>query len=364
MFLRALSACLAAGFVAACGGDDAAYDGPRVPVKVMTRNLYLGADITDVVLTPSFDQVPARAAAFWAEVVRSDVPARVKLVADEIVATSPDVIGLQEVEIFRQQMPSDFAAVAGANATLVVYDFLALLIGELATRGQPYTVVLENTLSDVELPASLPQGGVMDLRMTDRDVILAKPGVVATPLSMAAFTNFLAVNVGGSGGPRIEVKRGYATARITIAGVAGPATFTFGNAHLEVGGLLKAFQEPQADELVRLTQPLNGPVIYAGDFNSPADGLGTRSYGFLRKIFKDSYQDLGLPDPGFTCCMDIYAPGLNGVDERIDLVLSRGDIVPTAAVMVGGIERTPTGTSASDHRGTVVTLGLVPDAAR
>ncbi|MDX2018752.1 MAG: endonuclease/exonuclease/phosphatase family protein [Deltaproteobacteria bacterium] len=361
---RVFGLCVAAGLFAACGGDEAAYDGPRVPLKVMTRNLYLGADITDVVLSPSVEQVPARAAAFWAEVVRSDFPARAKLLADEIMATSPDVIGLQEVEIFRQQVPSDFAAAPGVNATVVAYDFLALLLEEVAARGQPYNVVLENTLSDVELPTALPDGGLMDLRMTDRDVMLAKPGVVTAPLAKAAFTNFLAVNVGGAAGPRVEVKRGYATANVTMPSAVGAATFIWGNAHLEVGGPLKAFQEPQADELVRLMKPISGPMIFTGDFNSPATGLGTRSYGFLRRIFADSYQQLNLAEPGFSCCMDIYAPGLAGVDERIDLVLTRDDITATAATVVGGIERTASGISASDHRGVVLTLGLVPDAAR
>lgn len=360
MFKRAIASFVLGLFATACGGEESAYKGARIPVTVMTRNLYLGSDITEVLLSPSVQVVPTKAAAFWATVLQSDFPARAKLFADEIVATSPDLIGLQEVEIYRQQIPSDFAATPGVNATEVVIDFLALLNAELLARGAPYTVVVENTLSDVELPVAMADGALMDLRMTDRDVILAKPGVVAVPTAKASFKNYLAANIGGATGPRVEVKRGYATAQVTVSNALGKANFVFGNAHLEIGGALRAFQEPQADELVTLMKAVKGPMIFVGDFNSPADRSATRSYGFLRSIFDDSYETLGMADPGYTCCMDLLAAGTTGVNTRIDLVLSRGDVVPNSATLVGGVMRTPQGLSASDHRGLVVTVGLVP----
>lgn len=360
MFKRVVASFVLGLCATACGGDESAYKGARIPVSVMTRNLYLGSDITDVLLSPSVQVVPTKAAAFWATVLQSDFPARAKLLADEIVATSPDLIGLQEVEIYRQQIPSDFAVVSGVNATEVVIDFLVLLNAELLARGTPYTVVAENTLSDVELPVAMADGALMDLRMTDRDVILAKPGVVAVPTANATFKNYLAANIGGDTGPRVEVKRGYATAQVTVSNALGKANFVFGNAHLEVGGALRAFQEPQADELVTLMKAVKGPMVFVGDFNSPADRSETRSYGFLRSIFADSYETLGLTDPGYTCCMDLLAPGPTGMKSRIDLVLSRGDILSTNATLIGGVARTSLGLSASDHRGLVVTLGLVP----
>ncbi len=347
----------------ACGSDDAAYEGPRVPVRVMTRNLYLGADISGVLQATSPDAVPGLAAAFWAEVLRSDVPGRAKLLADEIAATKPDLIGLQEVELFRRQSPSDFATAPGLNATEVVFDFLALLQAELVARGEQYVVAANHSLSDVELPATLPEG-LVDLRMTDRDVILVRPEVVFTAPVNATYTNFLSGNIGGEGGPRIEIKRGHSRIDVQVSNPTGIASFVFGNTHLEVGGLLRAYQEPQADELVRVIRPVSGPIIFAGDFNSPADGTGTRSYGFLRTVFKDAYADLKPGDAGHTCCLDIYAGDLAAAGSRIDLVLTRGDVVPLDATIVGGPAKTLTGISASIHLGVVMTLGLVPDAAR
>lgn len=347
----------------ACGSEESTYEGPRVPVRVMTRNLYLGADISGVLLAKSVQEVPQLAGAFWAEVLRSDFPARAKLLADEIVATKPDLIGLQEVELFRRQAPSDHAAAPGLNATEVVFDFLALLQAELVARGEPYVVAANNTLSDVELPATLPEG-LVDLRMTDRDVILVRPGIVFTEPVNATFANFLSGDLGGVGGPRIEIKRGHSRINVQVSHPTGVASFVFGNSHLEVGGPLRAYQEPQADELVRVLRPVSGPLVFAGDFNSPADGTGTRSYGFLRNIFDDPYADLKPGDPGYTCCIDIYVGDPSAAGSRIDLVLTRGDVAPLDAAIVGVPAKTPMGLSASDHLGVVMTLGLVPDAAR
>src|SRR5688572_13020784 len=73
----------------ACDSSEANYEGARVPVRVMTRNLYLGADISSVLLAPNAESVPGLAGAFWTEVLRSDFPSRAGLLADEIVAASP-----------------------------------------------------------------------------------------------------------------------------------------------------------------------------------------------------------------------------------------------------------------------------------
>lgn len=346
-----------------CGGGEDSYEGPRVDVSVMTRNLYLGADISNVLLAPSVDAVPDLAAAFWAEVLRSDFPARAKLLAEEVALHAPDLLALQEVEIYRRQSPSDFATVPGVNASEVVLDFLAILQAELAARGLTYVVAVQNVLSDVELPVRLGTE-LVDLRMTDRDVTLAKPGVLVSEATTHAFASYLSLNVGGAAGPRVEIRRGYSTVAAVASSGAGTARFTFGNAHLEVGGLLQSFQEAQADELVERLRPVAGPVLLLGDFNSAADRSSTRSYGFLRTLFRDPWENVRPGDPGYTCCVDLAAGDPAALDSRIDLVLTRGDVAARGPALVGLPARTPGGLTASDHLGVVMTLSLVPDVAR
>ena len=112
--------------------------------RVYTRNLYLGSEITPLVAIPSPRGIPGVAATLWANIQASDFPERAKVLADEIVAAAPDLVALQEVTLYRRQVPSDYQPGDDApNATEVVLDFLALLMAEIDARGGGYRVVGE-----------------------------------------------------------------------------------------------------------------------------------------------------------------------------------------------------------------------------
>jgi len=90
---------------------------------------------------------------------------------------APDLVALQEVTLYRRQTPSDYQPGDGPNATEVVLDFLATLMAEIDALGGGYRVAGESPNADVELPVSDGAGGVFDIRLTDRDVILARDTV-------------------------------------------------------------------------------------------------------------------------------------------------------------------------------------------
>ena len=139
--------------------------------------------------------------------------------------------------------------------------------------------------------------------------------------------------------------------------LADGVPFTLVNTHLEIGGFLASDQEAQAKNLVDALEPLAGQVILAGDFNSPADGSGTKSYQTVTQSFTDAWPVVNATDPGFTCCTDIAAAALSP-NERIDLVLYRGKVRPEAASVAGpdASARTADGLLPSDHVGVVTTL--------
>src|SRR5512133_1542494 len=89
---------------AGCGGESRE-ELPAGPAafRVMTQNLYLGADL-DPALAPGAD-LPAEVDRIWASVVATDFPARAKLVADAIQVAGPDLVALQEVPLWRTQTP-------------------------------------------------------------------------------------------------------------------------------------------------------------------------------------------------------------------------------------------------------------------
>jgi hypothetical protein len=341
--------------VAGCGSDA---DGPRVPVKVMTYNIYLGSDLSRLVTTTA-EGIPKTSAYILNNVLASDFPGRAKVLATMITTAAPDLIGLQEVSLYRKQVPSDFAPGATPNASEVLMDFLELLMREIENRGGHYRVVNEALNADAELPVDDANDGVFDLRLTDRDVILAREGVGASDPTAATFTNRLMLPVGGPQGVLVDFVRGYSTVTATVDGIS----FTFGNSHLEVGAV-EQIQIEQAKEVLTGLRAVTGPMILVGDFNSPPVASKTNSYALLTEEFRDAYVDARGRDPGLTCCQadDLKNP-TSQADQRIDLVLHRGGIRAQDAVVIGTeptTGKTEAGQWASDHFGLTATLGLKP----
>jgi endonuclease/exonuclease/phosphatase family metal-dependent hydrolase len=324
----------------------------------MTRNVYLGADFDSALNVSSPALIPAAVAGVWDKVQKSDFPGRARLIAQEVATALPDIVAFQELEWFRMQSPSDFVVGAAPNAEQSAPngDMLTIMRDALAAAGLDYgdpVVVASHT--DTELPGVDAQGVTFDLRMTDRDAVFVRPSLLATNKHTEDFPTLFTVPVGGLGsGIFIKLTRGFATVDLSVQGVP----FTFVNTHLEVGGMLSAVQEGQAQDLVRSLPPLAGQVVMAGDFNSAADGSTTASYKTVTGAFADTWPEVNAADPGLTCCTDITAPAL-APHERIDLVLTRGKVRAEAATRTGAeAQRTAGGLLPSDHLGVLTTLAI------
>jgi hypothetical protein len=363
---------LASIFVLGCGsGEDGPPAGPPVPIKVMTRNLYLGADLIPVVTAMTVEEIPGRVAGLWKTMQASDLPGRAKLLADEISAAKPDLVGLQEAVVFYKQTPSDFNFMSPAiNASTVELDFVQLLLAELAARGTEYVVAVTSNNTNVELPAS-DDVAPFDVRMADRDVILARKGLETSNPQAMIFPSHLMFTLpfGSPTGAPIDLVRAVARVDVKVEG----ASFTFVNTHLEVSGggndpragaLLTPLQEAQAQDLINILKPIKGAVVLVGDFNSNANGSSTKSYALIAGGgFTDAYATVSPGMPGLTCCMDIAAPASN-LQSRIDVVFYRGGVTAQAVELVGldPAKRSPMGLWPSDHAGVVASL-QVPGGA-
>lgn len=346
--------------VSACGGSEGAgrYTGSGQPVKVMTRNVYLGTDFDSALNVSKPELIPAAVASIWDQVQKSDFPGRARLIAQEVAAAMPDIVAFQELEWFRMQSPSDFVAGAAPNAVTSAPDgdMLTIMKDALAAAGLDYgEPVVVATHMDTELPATDAKGNLFDLRMTDRDAVFVRSGVLFSNQRSEDFTHLFPVPVGGLDSKIfIKLTRGFAAVDLAVQGVP----FTFVNTHLEIGGTLSGLQEQQAHELVERLSMLTGQVVLAGDFNSAADGSTTGSYKTVTATFADTWSEVNAADPGLTCCTDIQAPAL-APHERIDLILGRGKVRAEAATRTG-IEsaRTAGGLLPSDHLGVVATLTI------
>jgi endonuclease/exonuclease/phosphatase family metal-dependent hydrolase len=96
-------------------------------VTVMSRNIYLGADVGKALeLIPN---LPAAAQYMWDQVNKTDFSKRAKILANEINQSSPDVIGIQEATIwYCQKYPW--------SKKVEVFNFTEQLLAELKGEYQ------------------------------------------------------------------------------------------------------------------------------------------------------------------------------------------------------------------------------------
>jgi endonuclease/exonuclease/phosphatase family metal-dependent hydrolase len=299
-------------------------------VTVMTWNLYVGADLRQLLARrgDSDETIGTAVARLLTDIEESRFDARAAAIADHVAAVRPDLVGLQEVTLLRLQLPGDYVADPGrTNAAEHHLDFLALLQEKLRERGLEYDAVSSVSNTDIELPGDLDAGSV-DVRLTDRDVILARRDLETRNATRRTYEATLTVPL--PDGVEFPLTRGYCSVDVAVGGTE----FTFVNTHLD--SVSASTQLDQARELIVDLTALDRPVVLVGDFNSPADGSETVTYDLLTQFFTDAYAETRAGNPGYTCCRD---PRLTSAEQalskRLDLVLLRDVGAVTAADRVG-----------------------------
>jgi endonuclease/exonuclease/phosphatase family metal-dependent hydrolase len=337
-----------------------AFAATPVTVTVMTRNMYFGANLDPILAATDVASLAQGTAAVYDQIQKTGFAARAAKVADEIAAGRPDLVALQEVSLWRT------GPLLSPPATDVLYDQLDLLLSALAQRKLHYGVIAMQHLVDAEAP--VPTANI-DLRLTDRDVILAN---LDLPQAVFDWTNAQTHRyqaIFGIGSPvlgQFTMPRGWLSVDIVMQGVK----FRLAATHLEstypgIPDGQKA-QEAQAAELAASLAGLDVPVIVIGDFNSNAEPGPEQTASlrtFLLAGFADAWRSAHPGDPGLTWPVVAEDSGSPATPlERIDLVLTRA-LQPTffsPGLRVLSAERTATesGATASDHAGVVVRLQL------
>jgi endonuclease/exonuclease/phosphatase family metal-dependent hydrolase len=310
-------------------------------------------------------------------VERTDFAARSKLLAAEIASTRPDLLGLQEVALWRHG-PMQLDQIGRPNATEVDYDFLAMLLADLTDRGLRYQIVHVQQESDVEAPAFTGNpytgtaGAAEDVRLTDRDVILVRDdaGVRIDASGGDNFSRRLEVRLGDTTFPFV---RGYAWADVAV----GSARIRFITTHLESQSARLA--RAQAEELLIGPAANTGvSTVIACDCNSNPSSPAARSSlpvgsGAAYRVITNDHgfadlwlQAAGRADAGNTGWLSELANDETAdFERRIDLVLARS--APSAQLSVSQAELTGdelgdrdpvTKLWPSDHAGVVVQVQI------
>src|SRR4051794_1658781 len=219
-------------------------------VTFMTRNLFLGADLIPLATTKGA-QFEAAAGNLLTTIKASDPDARMKLIAGEIAKAQPDLVGLQEVTLWKTGPKNDPAPAAN-----VVVDYLATIKRELKARHANYRVVADQRTLSIEGPTDQN----VDLRFTDGNVVLARKGVKVSKAKSHDFKNQLKIPTQQLG--TISVNRSYNELDATVRG----AKLHLVNAHLEAYSPESRLK--QAKELVAGPLKSKLPTVLVGDLNS------------------------------------------------------------------------------------------------
>lgn len=310
-----------------------------VDAKVMTQNLYIGADLDRILQGES-------PAAVFQTALASNFPERAATFAEQVDNENPDLVGLQEVTkivVFNSQ-----------GIVLQTIDYLDIVMGNLAARGESFEISSVVVNADVALPIDLENG--LFARVIDRDVIIhnTNTATVSNPVSANFSTNF-AVELGGV---PIEFTRGYTAVDASVGGSA----FKFVNTHLEVQNApcasptgLVICQEVQAAELAAALDGESLPVVLLGDFNSEP---GEPTY----ETFADGgYADTWNGDEGYTCCeSELLNEPESNLTQRIDIIFyGTANASLISATTDTLTQMTPGGLWYSDHAGVVAELRLL-----
>jgi endonuclease/exonuclease/phosphatase family metal-dependent hydrolase len=327
----------------------AATAAPERDVTVMSRNLYLGADIIRAATSPTPEAQALAATELWHTVQQTNFPVRATAIAQEIQETRPDLIGLQEVSLWRTTAPGVTNDVK--DATNVAYDFLAILQDRLRALGLHYEAEVVQQEADFEVPTA--EG--FDLRLTMRDVILRRTNkagqkVKVTGRLQGNYATNLAVPIQGQ---TVTSLRGWTA----IDARLGNTSFRFVNTHFEAFGA--TFREAQARELIQgPLAPRDKQIILVGDLNSDprdasADGNAYKVVAFAG--FVNAFN----PFPATSGQNETVDNDVSTLSRYIDHILSRPALPVTGTDVVGDEQADRIqGLWPSDHAGVVATLRL------
>jgi endonuclease/exonuclease/phosphatase family metal-dependent hydrolase len=347
--VKALAPCAALLIPLLAFGAASTGEAKRAPVtvRVLTRNLYLGANLDAIVKAKSSSEAFSAVEKGWVQVQANNFPLRARAIAREIAATRPDFVGFQELTLYRTQTPADFTV---TPATTVVLDYARELRKALAARKLRYRFLAIRPETDAELPSGNPP--TMDIRLTVRDGLLVRIDKRIRIRRVRSGTYSTTTPLFGG---FVIAKRGWVLADATVAG----RTFRVITTHLE--SFNDTSQVAQGQELAAGPGQTKLPTVLLGDLNSRADGTSTPTRAnMLAAGFQDGWTQAHPNDVGLTCCHGDDLRELGGpFYSRIDYVLVRNGF---RAVATGILGQNPSdrisGLWPSDHAGVSARLRL------
>ncbi len=320
-------------------------------VKVMTYNVDEGTDFSPILNFFLLNEGTLETAVTEtiSEVVNSNPPLRMQLIAQEIAAAQPDVVGLQEVAQWTVIPPP------GSLNPPIYLNLLQEIQLALADLQQSYTaieVVDEFHIDNLTLPS------VGTVSFADRDVILVRSDLVdaiGTNHAQGHYSAFVPLP-----SPYDALTRGWAYVDVPMNGTG----YRFITTHLEDGTNTASwiFLFVQAKQEIELVTgaPSNTPLplIIGGDFNTVANNASSLTHltylFMLGNGFTDAWTAAGQ-GRGLTCCQEDLTIKRSELTQRIDQIFTRNGVGVIGTQLVGNhldtifVDGTPESSWPSDH---------------
>jgi endonuclease/exonuclease/phosphatase family metal-dependent hydrolase len=357
-------------------------DAKPATVKVMTRNLYLGADLSPGIQAKNLQELVNGAGTILNQVDANNYPVRAKGLAKELLSQKPDIVGLQEASLWRTE-PCDQNPLP-PKATTVRYDYIKSLLAEVNKNANLYRVAVVKNEFDFEVwvnsdgnestaGPNCPMGSEINGRLTMRDAILVRKGVKVAKPKSGTFSTLLRVKPAGV---NVDVTRGWTAIDASVRG----KKFHFVNTHLEAfdnspnGNPTNTdenlgngeIREAQAKQLIANGGAARSklPVVLLGDLNSDTktevkkgDGLAYRALLDSKFVERSTYTPLG-------CCLNADILTANGGGKKADFDHKVDHVMTNAPKKIKLVKSVITGLSPvngfwdSDHAGVVSTLRI------
>jgi endonuclease/exonuclease/phosphatase family metal-dependent hydrolase len=295
-------------------------------LRVATYNLYLGADLSPVLVASDAEEAHRAVAEAMRQLEVTDFASRARAIARLLVSEQVDLVGLQEVTVWMR------------NDT-VVADFQRDLVDALAELDSPYDVHAAGPSFSGSGP--IAEGEEMSLQGHNAILVRRGAGIEVQAERTGDFEAALIVptRFGAFG-----IARSWGWVDVLVDG----RPLRFVNTHTEAYDVQT--RDRQRDELLAVIGDPGRPVVLVGDFNALPEAVG------VGQPYVDAWIEAGGdPSGGFTCgqAADLGndASSLSG---RIDYVWVR-DAAVAGCRLIGAEagDRTDSGLWPSDHAGVV-----------
>jgi endonuclease/exonuclease/phosphatase family metal-dependent hydrolase len=334
-------------------------------LRVMTYNANEGTDLIEVQAATTPGEFLAAVVQTITQVRATDPPARMQALAKQIIAASPDLVGLQELDQWGTATLD--LSTFNCGAATPEFDMLQELQDALQAQGAHYKVeVQQQQYAFPPIPGAIfPNGPFLCVQLVDQIAILARTDLdsskfqVTNPQSAQyAAALFFPTPTGAV----FPFPRAWASVDASFHG----KSFRFITTHLESVDTTPfgfSIRELQGAELRGGPANTTLPVIIAMDSNSQAAPLpqDPTYVDFTLAGYNDVWSQLRPGVPGLTCCQaELDNNPVSQLYQRIDLILTLGPVEAQNVALFGATPNTRTsdGLWPSDHAGVAAQLAV------